>query len=50
MTREQLTKMVAAARKQKFDPSPYKNVQKGLALFHQAGKALADLAKKNPNA
>lgn len=50
MTRDQLKKLVASARNQKFDPSPYKQIQKGLAQFREAGKALADMAKKNPNA
>jgi hypothetical protein len=50
MTREQLKQFVVAARKQKFDPSPYKNVQKGLAAFRETGKSLLELVKKNPDA
>jgi hypothetical protein len=50
MTRDQLKKAVAAARKQSFDPKPYKNLQKGLKAFREGAKSLADMAKKNPNA
>ena len=50
MTRDQLKKIVADARKVKFDPSPYKNIDKAVAAFHETGKALTELVKKNPDA
>lgn len=49
MTRADLQKIIATGKKGKFDPAPYKSVDKELKTFREAGKSLADLAKKNPN-
>lgn len=50
MTRDQLKKVIASARKTKFDPSPYKNMQKGLNAFKDSAKQLAAVVKQNPDA
>jgi hypothetical protein len=49
MTRDQLKKVVAAARKQKFDPKPYSNIKKGMKAFEDGAKKLAALAKQLPD-
>jgi hypothetical protein len=49
MTRDQLKKTVAAARKQKVDLKKLKGPEKALKAFRDSAKALAELAKKNPN-
>ena len=50
MTRADLKKVLAAARKEKFDPKPYKNADKDLKAFRASGKELIDMAKRNPDA
>jgi hypothetical protein len=49
MTRDQLKKAVATARKQRFDPKPLANIKKGMKAFEDGAKKLAALAKQLPD-
>jgi hypothetical protein len=48
MTVDQLKKVLAEGKKHQLDPKRLQAVQKDLKEFHDAGKPLADVAKKNP--
>jgi hypothetical protein len=48
MSRDQLKKFAAEGKKQKFDPAPWKAIQKDVQELAKGGKSLAELAKQMP--